>query len=532
METKKEESKIPAKDESKVPTKKVEEKKKGKLESYYNEYGFGHIKEVLYSEGGWILKEDTKATFVIPGQDSTLIYKAGFFIIDKLCDLSPKIYPGMKYTAFDLLAGLWFQGNNELAELCVTNKFLKKDVGLYRIGTKFYKTSLDDNVVEWNRPNIKEDEEERTGVILSGKKEIKLMSKLIKLDGFTFCPDNKSLSRVYRGVQYNKYIPFRHKPRKGSWNYTRKLLEQVFGSHDKFGSHYKLGLEYLQVLYQDPMQRLPIPSLVSKENNTGKSTFGDYLEALFTGNCITMNPDDLNNNFNAFYLNKIIVNLEESKTKRTDTVSKLKTITTMLKGRSEEKYEKATNTPIYTKFTITSNHPTKFIRLEEAETRFWIHVLKKLVDLDVYFLQKCIAEIPAFLYYLDTLPRLKPRHRLYFTPEETYTPEQKALKLQSRDKPVRDFEDKIRELFYGVEEIESFSATLGDINNVFFKGSGSTSDIRDILEELKVELDPRILAGKKTVKYIAFKGLGIKQHDVSTFSKPGRTYVFKRELFA
>ena len=44
-----------------------------------------------------------------------------------------------------------------------------------------------------------------------------------------------------------------------------------------FGDQYELGLDYLQILYTMPQQKLPILLLVSEERNTGKSTILNFL---------------------------------------------------------------------------------------------------------------------------------------------------------------------------------------------------------------------------------------------------------------
>ena len=58
-----------------------------------------------------------------------------------------------------------------------------------------------------------------------------------------------------------------------------------------FGDQYELGLDYLQLLYTKPLQKLPILLLVSEERNTGKSTFLNFLKALFEAN-VTFNTNE------------------------------------------------------------------------------------------------------------------------------------------------------------------------------------------------------------------------------------------------
>ncbi|MBK6938570.1 MAG: hypothetical protein IPH18_18275 [Chitinophagaceae bacterium] len=49
------------------------------------------------------------------------------------------------------------------------------------------------------------------------------------------------------------------------------------------------------------MQRLPIICLVSRDNETGKSTFGNLLKAIFTDNATTVGNSDLADDFNSFW---------------------------------------------------------------------------------------------------------------------------------------------------------------------------------------------------------------------------------------
>ena len=54
--------------------------------------------------------------------------------------------------------------------------------------------------------------------------------------------------------------------------------------HYIFGEQYELGMDYMQLLYAKPTQKLPILLLVSEERNTGKTTFLNFLKAMFEDN--------------------------------------------------------------------------------------------------------------------------------------------------------------------------------------------------------------------------------------------------------
>ncbi len=61
----------------------------------------------------------------------------------------------------------------------------------------------------------------------------------------------------------------------GDFPNIKKLVSHIFGEQ------YELGMDYLQLLYLRPVQKLPILLLVSEERNTGKTTFLNFLKALF-----------------------------------------------------------------------------------------------------------------------------------------------------------------------------------------------------------------------------------------------------------
>jgi hypothetical protein len=61
---------------------------------------------------------------------------------------------------------------------------------------------------------------------------------------------------------------------------TSKITVRQQNGEDIKAEYYQLGYDYVQLLYHKPTMRLPILCLVSKENETGKSTFGDLMKAI------------------------------------------------------------------------------------------------------------------------------------------------------------------------------------------------------------------------------------------------------------
>ena len=82
----------------------------------------------------------------------------------------------------------------------------------------------------------------------------------------------------------NLYEPIEHRPQQGGFPCIQSLVRHIFGEQ------YELGMDYLQLLYLKPVQKLPILLLVSEERNTGKSTFLNFLKAVFQNN-VTFNAN-------------------------------------------------------------------------------------------------------------------------------------------------------------------------------------------------------------------------------------------------
>lgn len=70
------------------------------------------------------------------------------------------------------------------------------------------------------------------------------------------------------------YTELNHDMEAGEWPNIEKFLLHIFQSKNTSGeTMYEFGLDYIQLTYFNPTQRLPILCPVSRERNTGKSTF-------------------------------------------------------------------------------------------------------------------------------------------------------------------------------------------------------------------------------------------------------------------
>ena len=149
-----------------------------------------------------------------------------------------------------------------------------------RIGTTYYKIVRQPNAagqliersIPWTIEAIRQD---------YGKD---FLANVPKYDGFCCVPSHLDYQPVV-GSFKNKYSPLSHIPAEGEWPCIESLVRHIFGDQ------YDLGLDYLQILYTMPLQKLPILLLVSEERNTGKSTFLNFLKLLFEAN-VTFNTNE------------------------------------------------------------------------------------------------------------------------------------------------------------------------------------------------------------------------------------------------
>lgn len=146
----------------------------------------------------------------------------------------------------------------------------KKDGAFVRVGTTLYKLADMPLVgggfvrkrIVWNNETLRQD---------YGRD---YLATVPKYDGFCTVPDHVNYQPVV-GSFLNLYEPTGHQPKQGEFPHIEALARHIFGKQ------YELGMDYLQLLYLYPIEKLPILLLVSEERNTGKSTFLNFLKALF-----------------------------------------------------------------------------------------------------------------------------------------------------------------------------------------------------------------------------------------------------------
>ena len=280
-----------------------------------------------------------------------------------------------------------------------------------RVGTTLYKLvnqpRLNGGYVKkrivWNNETLRQD---------YGKH---YLATVPKYDGFCTVPEHVNYQPVV-GKFLNLYEPITHQPQEGDFPSIRSLVEHIFGEQ------YELGMDYLQLLYLQPIQKLPILLLVSEERNTGKSTFLNFLKALFQNNVTFNTNEDFRSQFNSDWTGKLLIVVDEVLLSRREDSERLKNLSTTLSYKVEAKGKDRDEIAFFAKFVLCSNNEYLPVIIDVGETRYWVRRIDRLQSDDTDFLQKLKTEIPAFLYHLQhrSLSTEK-KSRMWFAPSLLHT---------------------------------------------------------------------------------------------------------------
>lgn len=178
----------------------------------------------------------------------------------------------------------------------------------------------------------------------------------------------------------------------------------------------------MQLLYLHPIEKLPILLLVSEERNTGKSTFLNFLKALFGGNVTFNTNEDFRSQFNSDWAGKLLILVDEVLLDRREDSERLKNLSTTLSYKVEAKGKDRDEISFFAKFVLCSNNERLPVIIDTGETRYWVRKVGRIEKDDTDSLQRVKEEIPAFLYFLQhrTLSTKK-ESRMWFSPELIHT---------------------------------------------------------------------------------------------------------------
>lgn len=309
----------------------------------------------------------------------------------------------------------------------------------FRVGTNYYKHIkvpnkygvLEQQYVKW-----------QVGTIVSdhGKN---ILPHIQKYEAFCVKPDHFNFQQVIDNC-FNRYRPFEHEiGTDDECPETMSFLKHIFAEQ------IELGLDYIQILLTKPQQILPILCLVSKENNTGKSTFAKLLKAIFTGNMAFIGNADLESDFNAGWGDKLIICCEESFIDKKKTVEKVKALSTGDKLQMNQKGVDQIEIDFFGKFLFMSNNEENFVIANEHDERFWVRRVPKATTERTNLLELMIEEIPNFLCMLSKRNlSTKKESRMHFAPRLLRTEALQKLIEGNKAGPVKELNLLFKNLFF------------------------------------------------------------------------------------
>ena len=385
-----------------------------------------------------------------------------------------------------------------------------------RVGTTLYKIveqpKLNGGYVRkrivWNNETLRQD---------SGKDYI---GSVPKYDGFCTVPEHLNYRPIV-GKFLNLYEPIDHHPKEGDFSYIRSLVRHIFGEQ------YELGMDYLQLLYLQPIQKLPIPLLVSEERNTGKSTFLNFLKLLFQNNVTFNTNEDFRSRFNFDWAGKLLIVVDEVLLNRREDSERLKNLSTTLSYKVEAKGKDRDEIAFFAKFVLCSNNEHLPVIIASGETRYWVRKIDRLQSDDTDFLQKLKAEIPAFLHFLQhgTLSTEK-ENRMWFAPSLLHTEALQKIIRSNRNRLEIEMHELILDIMKSVGT-DTFSFCYDDILLLLAQSQikAERHQVRKVLQECW-----KLTPAHNTLTYTTYQVSCSREYRYSPIETTGRYYTVTKEF--
>lgn len=346
-----------------------------------------------------------------------------------------------------------------------------------RSATSYYKIvekplSSGDTVsilVPWNKSTIMSDHSD------------KFLKDIPCYDGFCCIPSHLEY-KLEVGTFYNQYQELEYQPMQGECETILAFLKHIFQEQ------YELGLDFIKILYEKPLQVLPILCLVSTERGTGKTTFLNLLKLIFGKNMTLNTNDDFRSQFNSDWANKLIIAVDEVLLDKREDSERIKNLSTARQFKAEAKGKDRQEIEFFGKFILCSNNETSFIHIDKEEIRYWVIKVDPFKNELHYssdmFLEKLKSEIPAFLAFIISRSFYTAnKTRMWFTPDELKT--EALLKLKANNKTLLEKEmiDVLRMIIEdkNLEEVRfqllDLCSSLSNLNRKNY----STTIVREIL---------------------------------------------------
>ena len=339
-----------------------------------------------------------------------------------------------------------------------------------------------------------------------------------KYDGFCTVPSHTDYHKEIDGF-YNLYEPITHVPVEGEFPDIIKLMRHIFGEQ------FELGLDYMQLLYRQPTQKLPILLLVSEERNTGKTTFLNFLKAVFQDNTTFNTNEDFRSQFNSDWAGKLLIVVDEVLLCRREDSERLKNLSTAQTYKVEAKGKDRQEVNFFAKFVLCSNNELFPVIIDVGETRYWVRKVMRLDSDDTNFLQK--EQIPAFLYYLQHRPLSTTKEsRMWFDPALIRTEALERIMQSNRNHTEIDIVELLRTIMES-QNVDKISFIPQDLLPLLSLNGVKVElwHIRKVVKELW-----RLKPAPNALSYTTYQYDYSKPSKYGAINRVGRFYTVTKEF--
>lgn len=284
-----------------------------------------------------------------------------------------------------------------------------------------------------------------------------------KFDDFCMVASHTNYRQVINGF-YNEYSELTHKPKEGNCDTILSIVKHVFGEH-----YLDFALDYLQLLYTNPYQRLPILLLESQEKNTGKSTFANVVYKIFQDNAIKIGNNDLQSDFNSVWVKRLAIIVDETSLEKKGITQMLKRFSTETgKVTVNEKNKAQTEVDFFGKFLFISNEEGKALFIERGDPRWAVFKVPTFAEKGIKdnpMIDKDIDnEIPFFLHFLSQRKlTYSLQGRMYFAPVVYQTAQLQLYYNNSISKTAQYIKKLVVDTFELFPEQETLKFGIADI---------------------------------------------------------------------
>ena len=393
---------------------------------------------------------------------------------------------------------------------------MDKDIEYVRVGTQLYKIvhvptlqgDEEEQLIPWKYGTLKQD---------YAKDD---MPVIPKYDGFCTIPSHTDYQPSV-GNFLNLYKPISHEPAEGEFPHVEALMRHIFEEQ------YELGMDYLQLLYLRPIQKLPILLLVSEERNTGKSTFLNFMKAIFQDNATFNTNEDFRSQFNADWAGKLLIVVDEVLLSRKEDSEHLKNLSTAFSYKIEAKGKDRQEVHFFAKFILCSNNEAFPVMIDPVETRYWVRKVKRLETDDTNFLDSLKAEIPALLHHLQHRQLSTERKsRMWFAPSLIHTEALDRIISSNRSKVETDIIDVCLDVM-AKENIAELTVAPKDLLEILkFYGAGhDLNAVRKVLRDVW-----RLKPASNGFSYTTYAPDWSKETQLTTCKRKGRFFTVTRDF--